>query len=63
MCEVLYRQSRIVVGAMEIPVGEKIFTTVLTLITLGAVAALIHSLIAPESTGGAAEPVAIEQKS
>lgn len=48
---------------METPVGEKIFTTVLTLITLGAVAALIHSLIAPESTGGAAEPVAIEQKS
>lgn len=48
---------------METPVGEKIFTTVLTIITLGAVAALVYSLITPESTGAPVEPVAIEQRS
>jgi hypothetical protein len=48
---------------METPVGEKIFTTVLALITLAAVGSLIHALIAPESTGAPAEPVAAERQS
>lgn len=48
---------------METPVSERIFTTVLTMITLGTVGVLIYSLITPESTGAPAEPIAIERHS
>lgn len=56
------KQSGTVVGIMETSFSEKFLTTVLVLITLGAVAALIHSLIAPESTGVPAEPIAVERQ-